>query len=140
MSWRLAELTVGDELPGRAFTPDNVELMMYNAALWNGHRIHFDLPYATEVEGYDGLVIAGPEMGDWMGQVVDDWLDGCADGEATLARLTYSNRQAAFIGETLTTGGTVTAVEGELVSVDLFVKNANGDVITPGTAQVRVSR
>lgn len=139
MSWRLAELAAGEVLPGREFTPDNVELMLYNAALWNGHRIHFDLSYATEVEGYEGLVIAGPELGDWMAQVVDDWLDACASGEARLLRLGYSNRQAAYIGETLRTGGRVTAVEGDLVSLELFVKNAAGDVITPGTAQVRVS-
>lgn len=139
MSWRLAELVAGEVLPGREFTPDNVELMLYNAALWNGHRIHFDLPYATEVEGYEGLVIAGPELGDWMAQVVDDWLDACASGEARLLRLGYSNRQAAYIGETLRTGGRVTAVEGDLVSLELFVKNTAGDVITPGTAQVRVS-
>ena len=51
---------VGVALPERQHTPDNVQLMLYNAALWNGHRIHFDLPYARDVEGYPGLVLAGP--------------------------------------------------------------------------------
>ena len=138
MSWSLDNLVVGDELPGREFTPDNVELMLYNAVLWNGHRIHFDLPYATQVEGYDGLVIAGPQIGDWLGQVVDDWLDDCAEETALLRKLSYSNRQAAYIGETLSTGGVITALAGGLISVELFVKNAAGEVITPGAAEVQV--
>ena len=50
MTANAATLKPGDRLPPREHTPDNVELMLYNAALWNGHRIHFDLPYAQEEE------------------------------------------------------------------------------------------
>ncbi|MEL6978932.1 MAG: MaoC family dehydratase N-terminal domain-containing protein [Pseudomonadota bacterium] len=39
---------------------DGVRLFRYSAALFNGHRIHYDLPYATEVERYPGLVTHGP--------------------------------------------------------------------------------
>lgn len=35
-------------------------LFRYSAVTFNGHRIHYDLPYATEVEGYGGLVVHGP--------------------------------------------------------------------------------
>lgn len=35
-------------------------LFRYSAITFNGHRIHYDLPYATEVEGYEGLVVHGP--------------------------------------------------------------------------------
>jgi 3-methylfumaryl-CoA hydratase len=35
-------------------------LFRYSALTFNGHRIHYDLPYATEVEGYEGLVVHGP--------------------------------------------------------------------------------
>lgn len=35
-------------------------LMRYSALTFNAHRIHYDLPYATEVEGYQGLVVHGP--------------------------------------------------------------------------------
>lgn len=37
-----------------------VLLFRYSAITFNGHRIHYDRPYATEVEGYDGLVVQGP--------------------------------------------------------------------------------
>ena len=45
-------VVVGESLPRREFRPDNVQSMLYNAVLWNGHRIHFDEPYARDVEGY----------------------------------------------------------------------------------------
>jgi len=35
-------------------------LFRYSALTFNGHRIHYDLPYAQEVEGYEGLVVHGP--------------------------------------------------------------------------------
>lgn len=35
-------------------------LLRYSAITFNAHRIHYDLPYATEVEGYGGLVVHGP--------------------------------------------------------------------------------
>ena len=37
-----------------------VLLLRYSAITFNGHRIHYDLPYATGVEGYVGLVVHGP--------------------------------------------------------------------------------
>lgn len=37
-----------------------VLLFRYSAITFNGHRIHYDLPYAAGVEGYDGLVVHGP--------------------------------------------------------------------------------
>lgn len=35
-------------------------LFRYSALTFNGHRIHYDYPYATGVEGYAGLVVHGP--------------------------------------------------------------------------------
>ena len=50
--------------PGRAVwsrqvTPDPVLLFRYSALTFNGHRIHYDLPYVTQTEGYPGLVMNG---------------------------------------------------------------------------------
>jgi 3-methylfumaryl-CoA hydratase len=44
----------------RTIDPDAVLLMRYSALTFNSHRIHYDLPYATTVEGYPGLVVHGP--------------------------------------------------------------------------------
>jgi 3-methylfumaryl-CoA hydratase len=40
--------------------PDPVLLFRYSALTFNGHRIHYDRSYATEVEGYPGLIVHGP--------------------------------------------------------------------------------
>jgi 3-methylfumaryl-CoA hydratase len=132
---RIAGIQAGDALPTRQHKPDNVQLMLYNAVLWNAHRIHFDEPYAREVEGYPGLVIAGPLLGDWLHQCLEEWLGD--DGR--IVAIDYSNRLASYIGETLTSGGTVlscdrTAREAE---VEVFIRNEAGEIIAPGKALVR---
>ncbi len=37
-----------------------IQLFRYSALTFNGHRIHYDRTYATEIEGYPGLVVHGP--------------------------------------------------------------------------------
>ena len=44
----------------REVHPDSVMLFRYSALIFNGHRIHYDYPYVTEVEGYPGLIVHGP--------------------------------------------------------------------------------
>ncbi len=44
----------------RTIVPDPVLLFRYSALTFNGHRIHYDRRYVTEVEGYPGLVVHGP--------------------------------------------------------------------------------
>jgi 3-methylfumaryl-CoA hydratase len=40
--------------------PDDVLLFRYSALTFNGHRIHYDRRYVTEIEGYPGLIVHGP--------------------------------------------------------------------------------
>lgn len=44
----------------RTVTVDVPMLFRFSALTFNPHRIHYDRPYATEVEGYPGLVVHGP--------------------------------------------------------------------------------
>jgi 3-methylfumaryl-CoA hydratase len=44
----------------RNMRADPVLLLRYSALTFNGHRIHYDRPYATNVEGYPGLIVHGP--------------------------------------------------------------------------------
>ena len=44
----------------REILADDVLLFRYSALTFNGHRIHYDRKYVTEVEGYPGLVVHGP--------------------------------------------------------------------------------
>lgn len=58
----------------REVTPAPPLLFRYSAMTFNGHRIHYDLPYATGVEGYDGLVVHGPMQSTWMQHLATDML------------------------------------------------------------------
>ena len=46
----------------RRVVPDDTLLFRYSALTFNGHRIHYDRRYVTQVEGYPGLVVHGPLM------------------------------------------------------------------------------
>lgn len=46
--------------------PDPVLLFRYSALTGNGHRIHYDMDYVREVEGYPGLVVHGPLQATWL--------------------------------------------------------------------------
>ena len=133
----IEQLSVGYELPGRSFCPDSKQLFLYNASLWNAHRIHFDYPYAKEVEGYPELVLAGPLLGDWMHQCLEEWLG--LDGR--IKSIDYSNRIASYLGETLYSGGSITAIDLETkeIIIDVFIKNVKDEVVSPGTAAVEFS-
>ena len=50
----------------RRLRPDPVLLFRYSALTFNGHRIHYDEPYAREAEGYPGLVVHGPLLATLM--------------------------------------------------------------------------
>jgi len=130
----LSKLKVGDQLPEREHFATNVSLFLYNAAIWNPHRIHYDERYTTEIEKHPGVVIDGPLQGDWLTQVVINWLSD--DGQ--LVEFEYSNRRASMLGETLISGGTVTSINGDTVTLDIFIRNEAGDITSPGSAVVRM--
>jgi 3-methylfumaryl-CoA hydratase len=44
----------------RTIEPDPVLLFRYSALTFNGHRIHYDRNWASDAEGYPGLVVQGP--------------------------------------------------------------------------------
>ena len=129
-------IALGDVLEERSFEPGNVSLFLYNAAIWNPHRIHYDENYTTQIEKHPGIVVDGPLQGDWLTQVVTNWMGD--DGH--LVSFEYSNRRAAYLGERLVSGGTVSTIdtENKTVTLDLFIKNGKGEVTSPGTAVVRL--
>ena len=61
------DVSVGDPIPVLSVTVDETQLFFYSAATYNGHRIHYDKTWATEVEGYPDILVHGP-------------LQGCAPG------------------------------------------------------------
>jgi len=133
---KFATIKIGDVLPERSYHPTNVSLFLYNAAVWNPHRIHYDERYTTEIEKHPGVVVDGPLQGDWLTQTVVEWLG--EDGE--FIEFEYSNRKASYLGADLTAGGHVSAIdiENTLVTLDVYIKDENGEITTPGRAVVRL--
>ena len=133
----LSTVTVGTRLDERTHEPSMVSLFLYNAAIWNPHRIHFDADYTTQIEKHPGIVVDGPLQGDWLSQAVTEWLGD--DGE--LVELEYSNRRAAYLGERLHAGGEVVEVDrhARTVTLRIYIKNAEDVVISPGRAVVRLA-
>ena len=131
---KIEDLAVGESLPERKHQPSNVSLFLYNAAVWNAHRIHYDERYTREEEGHPDVVVDGPLQGDWLAQCVDNWLDSVG----VLETFEYSNRRAAYLGETLVSGGEIKTIDlkNKEVRLELWVKNSKGEVISPGKAQV----
>lgn len=131
---RFADIAPGETLPGRVHQPTMAELFLYSAAIWNPHRIHYDLDYVTREESYPGILITGPLQGDWLCQLALEWLGG----DGALEWFRYSNRQAAYLGETLHAGGEVASKENGTgrVRLALHLTNEAGNVVTPGEAVV----
>ncbi len=62
----------------RMVTPDPRLLFRFSALTFNTHRIHYDAPYARDVERYRGLVVHGPLMASMLLQMAAKQLGGNA--------------------------------------------------------------
>jgi 3-methylfumaryl-CoA hydratase len=69
----------------RTMTVDPVLLFRYSAITFNAHRIHYDPPYAREVEGYPGLVVNGGLTTLLLVETARPHLEGRIAGYATRA-------------------------------------------------------
>lgn len=85
-------------------------LFRYSALTFNGHRIHYDHPYATDVEGYDGLVVHGPLLAQLMMLAAHDAL-------GPLEAFSFRARAPVIAGENATL-----CHQGE----NLWVRGADG--------------
>ena len=104
----------GEPVWKRSVTPDSVMLFRYSALTGNGHRIHYDHPYVTGVEGYPGLVVHGPLQATLLAQHV---LDHAPPG-ARLARFAYRGRRPCFDGRRLTLLATLTGQDARAETRD----------------------
>jgi itaconyl-CoA hydratase/mesaconyl-C4 CoA hydratase len=97
--------------------PTPTLLFRYSAVTFNGHRIHYDYPYATETEGYSGLVVHGPMIATLS---VRAFLR--ANPQARLRRLAYRGMRPLVAPAPFEVGGLITE-EGK---AQLWAGNENG--------------
>ncbi len=79
----------------RTFTPDPVLLFRYSALTYNGHRIHYDRPYARDVEGYPDLVVHGPLIATLL-------LELSCKGAGAPTRFSFRALSPAFVNRPIT--------------------------------------
>jgi hydroxyacyl-ACP dehydratase HTD2-like protein with hotdog domain len=129
------EVEVGTMLPSLSKTPSNTLLFLYSAVTWNPQRIHYDREY-TLTEGYRDVIVHGPLRGAFLSQLLTRWI---GDG-GSLKKLSYANRDIAYVNEPLVCKGTVmrTWVENGAgyVECDVWMENQQGRQLTLGKGTV----
>lgn len=103
---------------------DPVLLFRYSALTFNGHRIHYDRPYATEVEGYPGLVVHGPLLATLMVELAREH-----NARADITAFEFRAHRPIFDGAPFTVCG---APSGDGSSAELWVADAAGAVAAKG--------
>ncbi|AOW15671.1 acyl-CoA dehydrogenase [Hydrogenophaga crassostreae] len=93
----------------REVVPDAVLLFRYSALTFNGHRIHYDRGYVTEVEGYPGLIVHGPLIATLLLDLVRRQLPGVRiqSFEFRAVRPTFDLHSFQLNGEPSADGKTV---------------------------------
>lgn len=108
--------------------PDPVLLFRYSALTFNGHRIHYDWRYVTEVEGYPGLIVHGPLIATML---VDLARDRVAPRE--LASFSFRAVSPLFDTEAFAVCGR----RGDDGTLSLWAQDARGRLAMEATAQLR---
>ena len=110
----------------REIQPDAVMLFRYSALTFNGHRIHYDRKYATEVEGYPGLVVHGPLTATLLLDLLRRNLP-----DATVARFAFRAVKPLFDIASFSVCG---RVEQDEKSIRLWASDMAGDLAMDATA------
>ncbi len=122
------KLAPNDALWSREVTPDPVLLFRYSALTFNGHRIHYDRRYVTEVEGYPGLVVHGPLIATLLLELLSESMPG-----RTVTSFAFRALSPVFDLEPVTLGGRP-ADDGR--SVVLWAANARGEMAMQAEAML----
>ena len=112
----------------REITPDPVLLFRYSALTFNGHRIHYDLKHATEVEGYPGLVVHGPLLATLMLELVR-----AERPEARVTAFEFRAMRPVFDTAPFTVAG---RLAGDGKSAELWIAGPDGMSATKGRAEL----
>lgn len=97
--------------------PTPTLLFRYSAITFNSHRIHYDVPYVTEAEGYPGLVVQGPLIA-----TLNLGAFSRANSDARLRRFTYRSLRPLIAAQPFEVGGRL----GATGTAELWAGNEAG--------------
>ncbi|MFC1871235.1 MaoC/PaaZ C-terminal domain-containing protein [Chloroflexota bacterium] len=130
------DIMVGDELPSLIKQPTTRQLVMWAGASGDFNPIHYDQDFARN-RGLDGVVVQGQLVGNFLGQLVTDWIGG----QGELKKFNCSYKGMNYPG-TIVCKGVVKKKytdNGEhFVECSLWAENAGGEKTVTGTAVVVV--
>ncbi len=131
----LVDFRPGQVLPSMSKGPmTTLHIMRWSAATENWHRIHYDHPFATRVDGLPDVLVNGS----WKQQVMCQYVKDLLGPEGWLWRIRFEFRAMDPQGNTIIAGGTVReAVEYEglgYVLLEIHLSNQTGVVTTRGEA------
>ncbi len=124
-------------------TTDPVVLFRFSALTYNGHRIHYDHPYATGTEGYPGLVVHGPLLALLLLRAADG---AGPDKDARLAAFSYRAVAPVFCDEEILLMAGDSRAEDDSsatpapVAVDLWASTEERGVAMKATVEWSPSR
>nr|WP_298931579.1 MaoC family dehydratase N-terminal domain-containing protein [uncultured Erythrobacter sp.] len=110
----------------RVINPDPRLLFRYSSLTFNSHRIHYDAPYARDVERYRGLVVHGPLTASLLLQ-----LAASTHGENALRTFEFRGVSPAIAGEPLHL-----VMRGKDGSIELGAFAGDGRQITKAKAAI----
>lgn len=116
----------GKALWRRTITPDTVMLFRMSALAFNGHRIHVDHPYVTQVEGYPDLVVPGSLHTLFMFELAREYAP-----DARFRKITWRNVRPLFVNRPFTVCGE----PGEGRTAKLWVVDADQALALSATAE-----
>ena len=128
----LEYVAAGTALPGLTKGPITItDLVKFSAATNDWTDIHFDAG-AARAKQLPGPLIHGPLKAAILSQMLSDWVGP----GGRLERLKCEYRRMDVAGDTLTFGGSVTAVADGTVECEVWVRNGKGETTTTGSATV----
>ncbi|MDX6007395.1 FAS1-like dehydratase domain-containing protein [Cupriavidus necator] len=107
---------------------DPVLLFRFSALTFNGHRIHYDKPYASGVEHYPELVVHGPLQAMLLLELVRKYLP-----DATVKTFSFRGVRPTFVPQRLFVCGKRSS-DGK--AVELWIRHEDGALAMSASAEL----
>ena len=110
----------------RELVPDPVLLFRYSALMFNSHRIHYDHPYAIDIEAYPAILVQGPLISTLLADLLRRKMP-----DAGLRTFELKALRPSFVGRTMHLRGSPSGS-----NIRLWASDDEGYVTMTATAQI----
>jgi acyl dehydratase len=129
----------GQEIPKLVKSPSSQQLVHWAAGSGDFYQIHYDPEFAKST-GLTGIIVHGALKHAFLGQMLWDW---AAPSGGRIKKFGVSYRGMDYPEQEMTCRGTITRKYQEngenLVDLEIWTENPQGQKTTPGTATVSLA-